>query len=476
MRYANFRLTTFLSAVMGLVLCACTTVGPDYRIPDEAKINQIEAGKSFKSAKNKAFNTDALPDKWWKLYKDESLNNVVKKALAANVDLRIAAANLARMQAVFGETRMAETPEVAVTAAPIFGRSSANAKGYSERLPDSWKFDGGIGMSYQIDLFGKIARGIEAARADVEAAKAAYDLVRITVAAETARAYVEICATGEQIKVADDLIALQNVFVKKTKRLVDAGKGTSLDISRARSEAEQTMAMRPPLVAKRNIARFRLATLMGDMPNSLPSEIATCAAIPKTQSIIPVGDGASLLRRRPDIREAERQLSSANAKIGVATADLYPNIRFGITAGSSGLMSHLGDIDAFTWGVGPLISWSFPSTSTARHRIAQAQLSHQAALANFDGKVLGALREAESALERYGRELDRNAILQRAQANSALASEQAHNLYRYGRADFLATLDANRTLTRTQSALAESSAQLANYQIELFLALGGGWK
>jgi outer membrane protein TolC len=191
---------------------------------------------------------------------------------------------------------------------------------------------------------------------------------------------------------------------------------------------------------------------------------------------IPVGNGAALLRRRPDIRQAERTLAGATARIGVATADLYPSINLGLSAGSLGLTSGFGDANTWHYALGPLIRWSLPATSSARTHIAQAEANTAGSLARFDSVVLNALRETESALTVYARELDRNASLKASRDQNALASRQADKLYKFGRADFLTKLDADRALAVAESAVAGSDAQLAADQVNLFLALGGGWE
>jgi outer membrane protein TolC len=191
---------------------------------------------------------------------------------------------------------------------------------------------------------------------------------------------------------------------------------------------------------------------------------------------VPVGDGTALLKRRPDIRQAERMLHAATAQIGVATAELYPSIQLGASLGSVGMIPGLGDPNTWHFGIGPLISWAPPVTSSARAHIAQTKADTQAALARFDGTVLNALRETESALTVYARELDRNAALKASRDQSAQAAQQAEKLYTFGRADFLTKLDADRVLATAESAVAASDAQLAADQVNLFLALGGGWE
>lgn len=467
-----------LSIAVALVssLSACSTVGPDYSLPQHAVFNLKSVSAAFGGSKEKTVISAPLPNKWWRLYEDPTLDAMVEQALTANTDLRIAAANLARTRAALDEARTSQIPAVSASVSPTYGRASAAAKGLSNPLPDGWAHDGGVSVSYLLDFFGKISRGIEAASADADAAQAAYDLTRVSVAAETAKAYSEICSANRQIQSARHSVDLQQQQLSSTERLHQLGRGTAVDISRAKSQLEKIRAALPPLEAQQKSALYRLATLTGKPPVAMDEKIGQCAKIPQLARPIPVGDGAALLKRRPDIRQAERSLAAATARIGVATADLYPSINLGLSVGSTGPMSTLGKANAFRWALGPLISWSLPDTSAARSRIAQAEASNQAALARFDATVLTALRETENALTMYARELDHNAHLKAARDQSRVASEQTQRLYRSGRADFLAALDAQRTLASDESALAASDAQLINDQIALFLALGGGWE
>ena len=447
-----------LSCLVPLLACSvltgCMTVGPDYKIPENATVNQPDAAKPFAAAEAGTYVQEPLPEHWWKLYDDPVLTSLIEKALVANTDLRVAVANLARARAVLEEVEMGTIPTVDIEAAPKFGRNSAAADGLPERYPDRWSHDSGINISYQLDLFGKIARGIEAASADTEAAQAAYDLARITVAADTAKAYADACASAYRVTIAERSADLQKQFLDITTQLTVAGRGTAMDISRASAQHEALRAAIPPLVAQQKLALYRLAVLTGELPNTLVDTVGQCSKPPQLTQPIPVGDGAALLRRRPDIRQAERQMAAASAQIGVATADLYPSINLGLSGGMTSRFSSFGDNNTFRWGIGPLITWTLPNTGTARSRIKQAEAEHQAAFARFDATVLNALRETESALTTYARELDRNAALKAARDQSALANDQARLLYRHGRIDFLSTLDSERTLAADESAYA----------------------
>lgn len=464
------------AALAAGVLAGCGTVGPDYRVPASAAVNRPGASAPLLGAAEAPFQASALPPEWWRLYQDATLDRLIQRALAANTDLRVASANLARVRALQDEVEVAAGPSVGLGAAPAYGRGSGAAKGRSDSLAAGFSHDAGVNVSYQVDLFGKIARAVEAAGADTQAAQAGYDLARVMVVADTARAYVDACSAARQMTVAQGSIDLQAKFVELTGQRVRGGRGTALDTSRARGQLEQLRAGFPTLRAQQRAAQYRLAVLTGDVPAALDAQVAQCKVAPRLTSPIPVGDGVALLRRRPDIRQAERALASASARIGVATAELYPSISLGLSAGSTGTLAQFGASNAMRWSLGPLISWTLPSTGSAHSRIAQAEAGSAMALARFDGAVLNALRDVETALTVYARELDRHAALTAARDQDALASAQALTLFRAGRTDFLTTLDADRTLAAAEGSLALSEAQLSSNQVNLFLALGGGWE
>jgi multidrug efflux system outer membrane protein len=465
------------TAALAIVLttAGCTTVGPDYQVPASAAIYRPGASAPFMGANSALVRSAPLPPQWWRLYQDPVLDRLVKQAFNANTDLRIAAANLARAQAVLEQTRSAELPAVELTAGPGYGRPSAAALLAPERLKNAWLYDTGANISYTLDLVGKIKRAVEAASDDIDAAQAGADLAHVSVAAATTLAYVNTCSAGQDMLVAQHAIDLQQRSVALTSRRVLAGRGSALDNTRAAAQLDQLRAALPPLIAARITAQYRLAVLTGELPGTLPADVTGCEVAPQLRAPVPVGNGADLLRRRPDIRQAERQLAAATARIGVATAELYPSITLGLSAGSTGALAEFGASNASRWNIGPLISWTIPSNGAARSRIAQADAASNAALAHFDGVVLNALREVESALTVYAQELDRNAALRSARDQSALAFMQARTLYQSGRTDALTALDTDRTLATTEITLAASDAQLSADQVALFLALGGGW-
>ena len=462
----------FLAAA--LILAACAEVGPDYHLPDEAAINAPHAQGSFVAMNSKAVELAPVPEGWWKLYDDPRLTALEEEALAANTDLRVAAANLARSQAVQREVEGHQD----IQGGASFGVERAQLSGESylvpEQLPSQWLGDGAIKIGYQLDLFGRLKRAAEAANADTETVAAAQELARITVAAEVARAYVEACSAGYELGVAQRQVDLQTRANDVTKRLTNAGRGSKIDVTRGEAQLEQTRSALPSLRARRQVALFRLAALTGKPPADYPKELENCAELPRIRRSIPVGDGAALLKRRPDIRQAERGLAAATARIGVATAALYPDITLGGQIGATGLITDFGKPAAQEWGLGPLISWTFPLESE-QARVDEADAASKAALARFDGVVLNALRETESSLAVYQRDLERNAILHAARDKAAEASGEADSLYKAGRTPYLTGLLAQQTLTSSEQSLAASDSQVSLDQVTLFLALGGGW-
>lgn len=461
-----------------LVLSGCSAVGPDYHRPADAVIARDAAQAPFAGTNDTpAVAPKPLPAHWWRLYNDPTLDALIERALTANTDLRVAAANLDRAQAALEAVQAQAEPTVGVTGGPTFGHVSGVQALQPDARPKSrWSYSGGVSVAYQVDLFGQIQRAIEASTQDAATAQAALDATRVTVAAETARAYADACASGMQIDSAQNSVDVQRRSLDVTSRLQQAGRGTALDVTRARSQLQQLQANIPPLVAQRRTALYRLATLTGDVPTAFPKALAQCDKPPVLAQPIPVGDGAALLQRRPDIRQAESALAAATARIGVATADLYPKISLGLSAASGGPVNLLGERGTFSWSLGPLISWTIPNTGAAQARIAQSEADTRAAYAKFDGAVLGALRETESALTVYAQQLDRNQALEAARDESREAASQARRVFQAGKADFLTVLDAERTLAGTESALAASQAALTGNQIALFLALGGGWE
>jgi len=457
-------------------LCGCT-VGPNYKRPTGAVINEPAANAPFDSGANAAFVTTPPPGAWWQVYQDPALDALVQQALAANTYLRVAAANISEAEAGLDLAEEAQYPSTSLEAAPSYTRLSPQEQLLPDvDIPPEFLYSLGGGLSYQVDLFGQIRRTVEASTANLGATRAAYDATRITVVAETTGAYVAACSAGREIAVAQQEVALQTRSTEFTQELFTLGRGNSLDVARATALQDQVRASIPPLEAEKREALYRLAVLTGRPPAEYPQSAASCDEEPQLNQPVPIGDGAELLARRPDVRRAEYELHAATAQIGIATASLYPQITFGASIESVGPTSAFLDYSSLKYSIGPLISWTFPNIRAAEDRIRGAKAGAQIAYAQFDGVVLNALRETESALTVYSHDLDQLALLQASRDQAAIAAADAQKLYSLGSENYLSVLDANLALISTDQAIAALDAKIAADQVTLFLALGGGWQ
>ncbi|HEY4078249.1 MAG TPA: efflux transporter outer membrane subunit [Rhizomicrobium sp.] len=460
--------------VLTAALFACKPVGPDYQLPQQAVVNAPAANGRFASADSATANAP-LPPQWWRLYQAPDLDRLIEAAFVANTDLRVAEANLERSRALVTEARAGQEVGVAFNFDPNYGQLSAEQYLQPRIIPPDGLYDLGLSASYELDLFGRIRRAIEAANAEDQAIEATRDLVRVTVAAQTAAAYVDLCGAGAQLVTLRHTLALQEDRLAYLTRLIAAGRGTRLETTREQGLIAQVRADVPSLEARQRNALYLLATLTGRPPAAFDTTLQSCTAIPALTQPIPVGDGAALLRRRPDVRAVERELAAATARIGVAMADLYPRITLGVGVGSTGLLTDILDPLTNRFAVGPNISWELNHSAT-RARIEQAEAVSRAVLARFDGVVLKALRDVESAMNVYSRALARDVSVRAARDRAAQTLADTRALELAGRTGSLDTLDAERTLAATESAVTASRAQIAADQIALFLALGGGWE
>ena len=458
-----------------LTLVTACVSGPDYRVPNEALVNSSTARGAFISGHDAALAEADVPANWWRLYADPALDALIAAALSANTDLRVASAALMRSHALLDEARTLRQPSIPIDAGVEYGQVSGEQYLLPVRPPRSTVYESTVTVGYDLDLFGAIRRGIEAATANDESVAAARDLVRVNVVAETARAYANICGSGLELAAAKQSLLLQEQGLDLTERLRRAGRASDLDVTRARQLVAQLESVLPALESNQRNALYRLATLTGRAPADFDQSVATCASPPRLRQPLPVGDGASLLKRRPDVRRAERQLAAATAQIGVATAQLYPDIRLGLSFGSIGATSDFLTAPTNLWNIGSLVNWQ-ANQSAARARIVAARATEQLELASFDGVVLESLREVETALNTYTHDLRREDRLRAARDEAAQAASDAQRLQVGGLVTALAVIDAQRTLAAAEQSLAQIRTAIANDQVAVFLSLGGGWQ
>jgi NodT family efflux transporter outer membrane factor (OMF) lipoprotein len=467
------RTACILLLAAGLGAC---TVGPDYKppTPPEGALAPIVPADAASET------TAEPPDAWWRLYDDAAFDALIREAFANNDDIKSAEANLAAARAVLEGARAGLFPQTNINLGATYGRD-ANANEILElngqRPVTLWLFDDLLDISYELDLFGHVRRSIEAAGANAEATAAQRDAVKVTVAAETARAYAQLCTIGEQIAVARRSLDLVSREVEITDRRRIAGAGSEFELVRAQAVLEQTRSAIPPLEGQRRAAMFELAAILGRTPANLPPGVDACVRPPRLTALLPVGDGAALLKRRPDIRAADRHLAAAVAEIGVATADLYPRITLsGLYGGTSTSIDQLGTGNAVTWGVGPAMSWTFPIQAGPRARVRQSKAEAAAALSNFDHAVLQALKETAQALSIYTAELDHHAALVASQEKARRTFDLAHGQYAAGAVSNLDFLTSEQALVAADAVVAVSDTAIVQDQIAVFKALGGGWR
>jgi NodT family efflux transporter outer membrane factor (OMF) lipoprotein len=477
MSSSRFFRSRWLLSIACVTLISGCAVGPNYTLPTTAAFNDKDAQGAFIGTRNSAnVRATSLPAGWWRLYQSDTLNRLVEAGFDANTDLRVAQANLQRSEAMVRQAAAQGQPQLGFDGG--YERALLSAESYlspAEDLPPMNLYSLSLSASYEVDLFGRIKRGEEAAKDNQQAVEAARDWVRVTVAANITRSYLQVCSDGEELAVANRSVDLQKRSLAYTQSLQTLGRATNLDVARSRALVDQISSAIPVIEANRQNALFQLAVLTGKPPEDFDASLMQCTSAPPLSDPIPVGDGAALLSRRPDIRAAERQLAAATAQIGVETADLYPRIVLKASIGSIGTATDFLEHATNAWSIGPFVSWQL-NQSAARARIGAANASQQAQLARFDGTVLGALRDVETALSNYNHDLDREKTLTAARDEAAKAASYSHQLQAVGRSSELATLDAERTLAGADSALAGGQARVSQDQVALFLALGGGWE
>jgi len=468
-------------SVFALTILAGCAVGPDYKAPTPPIGSTVAIsldGSQFTSAAEP-------PDTWWRLYEDPFLDRLVRQAFDANRDLAAAEANLSAARASLEQARDGRYPQTKVNLGAKYGRDAVTDEilELGGHKPETiWVFDDILDVSYELDLFGRVRRSIEASRADSEAAAASRDAVKITVAAETTRAYAQVCALGQELAVARRTLAVVEREADIAGQRQRLGAGTDFDVVRVQQLAASTRAAIPPLEGQRRAAMFQLSALLGWTPQRFASEglarqADACVTPLRIAAPLPVGDGAALIRRRPDVRLADRRLAAATARIGVATADLYPRITLtGLYGGAAPSLADLTRNAGLTWGVGPEINWTFPNSAGPRARIRAAKAQEQAALAGFDNAILQAVKEADQALAVYGAELDHRNALGDALDRAQRALDMVRGQQAAGAASTLDALTSEQAFVTASAQAAASDAAIAQDQIAVFKALGGGWR
>lgn len=460
-----------LPSLLALSLAACM-VGPDHVRPDmplPARYAQAaEADAATLPGPDAAF---------WQGFDDPQLDALVEAALGANHDLRIALASFERANALLRGARFDHFPTVTASAGAADVRLSADeAPGVSRAGRDQENWRAGVEASWELDLFGRVRRGVESHRADAAASAADLAAMQVVIVGEVVRTYIGLRGAQERLRVASANADNQRETLELVEARFGAGSGTGFDTARARAQLESTLARIPALEAKVRILQHRLAVLAGRTPDALVGDLAEPRVLPAVPAALDPGSPGDLLRRRPDIAAAEHRLHAATARIGVATADLFPRFTLGGLIGSQAIdSSMLFERDSETRFIALGIDWSFLDVGRVRARMAAADADAAAELARYEQTVLLALEDVENALVRHARSREEDAHLQRAEEESARAAELAIVRYEAGAADLLDVLDSERTLLQAQDALAQARTRTATSAAGIYRALAGGW-
>jgi NodT family efflux transporter outer membrane factor (OMF) lipoprotein len=420
---------------------------------------------------------------WWATLNDPELDALIDRAVESNLDLRLATARLrearARRAAVSGE----QLPTINLDAAYHHERISGNSQpfasvGNTGQIPFEWNlYQLGFDANWELDVFGGTRRAVEAAGADVTAGVEGRREVLLSVLAEVARNYVELRGIQRQLEVAEANLRVQRETVEVTRSQRAHGVVTELDVARAAAQASGTEAQIPALRNQQWQAVHRIAVLLGREPDALAGELSPHKPIPLPPHRVPVGLPSELLRRRPDIRRAERELAGATARVGVAVADLFPRFSLVATGGvESSDTENLFNWPSRVFNVGPQVTFPIFDAGRLRAIVQVRNAQQEQALVGYQQTVLGALREVEDAITGLGTEQERAKSLSDRVASTADAAAIARDQYKQGLTDFLTVLDAERSLYQAQDDLARSQQAVTVNLIALYKALGGGWE
>jgi multidrug efflux system outer membrane protein len=449
--------------VAGLVASACAVRKP-YVAPEvtPAALQNLEPALVVEQP---------FDPRWWAQFDDPILDALVTRGLEANHDVRIALTRVDQALSVFDEVRRDRYPEVTVGAS--VDRRDVAVPGFSDEPRGLTTFRAGFDAYWELDLFGRVRSQIRSASATAESFQATADDVRVRVVAEIARNYFEVRGRQQQLAVAERSLANQRETLRIAEVRRDAGIGEEQDVASAAARVAAIEASIPPIrndLAERD---HRLAVLIGARPGALGVDLSPRAYPPLTKALA-VGEPGTLLRRRPDLRAAERQLAAAVAREGIVAADLYPRITL---TGFLGLLAGRGNFfdvtDSRAYAVTPALSWAAFDIGSVRARLRGVEAATRESAAIFEQAVLRALEETENALVAYRETQQRLVRLATQARESARAADIARVRYKEGAADFLSLLDAERTQLQAEDAVAQAESTVFTSVIAVYKALGG---
>jgi NodT family efflux transporter outer membrane factor (OMF) lipoprotein len=464
-----------LLTLASLLLAGCITVGPDYEQPE---IGTPDAW--YAAAVEGLSEGEATLQTWWQVFDDPILNDLIRRATAANLDLEQALWRVEEARAVRGVVAGPRVPQVEFTGESSRSQPSDNGP-LGELAPDGG-FEAGnlhdysIGAGWELDLWGRIRRSIESADAAVDASVEDYRDALVSVLAEVALSYVDVRTLQERIRLAEANVDAQQATLKLTQDRFAVGLVSALDVAQAESNLANTESLIPLLQTDLQLALNRVAVLLGQPPGAVHAELAEPRPLPSEPPDVAAGLPADLLRQRPDVRRAERRLASQTALIGAATADLYPTFSLGGFIGVQAVDgSDLLSSDAVTWGIGLPIRWDLFSGGRIRSQIRVEEARTEQALVRYEQTVLFALEEAEGAMVSYDQRRKRREKLRASVDATERSLDLVMTQYTAGLTDFQNVLDTQRSLLNRQDEFAVTRGGVIGDLIGIYRALGGGW-
>lgn len=464
-----------IAPLLASFLLAGCAVGPKYSRPS------ISVSKNW-TAPSLGTATAEPVEQWWTTFNDAEFSRLIERAVKANLDLKLAAARVAEARAQAGIAKSELFPTVNGTASASRNRQQAIAASPASKsavlVPIEFNnYQGGFDASWELDVFGRIRRDLQAANADLRAATEDRKAILITLLADVGRSYVELRGSQLRLEIARKNIAIQQDTLQLTEARLKAGLATELDVTRARAQLETTQSIVPTLQSGIATSIHHLSVLLGEEPAVLRSELTPQAAVPMLPPEVPVGLPSDLLERRPDVRQSEAQIIAADARVGAAKADFFPRVVLLGTAGRQASQLHdltLGMGNFF--GAGPAISLPLFTGGRLRSQLHVQDARLQQAVISYRSAILQALEETEDALVNYSEEQTRRERLESAVKSNQEAVQLSSETYRAGLTDFLSVLDAERELYANEDLLAQSRTLQAVNLIALYKALGGGWQ
>jgi NodT family efflux transporter outer membrane factor (OMF) lipoprotein len=464
------KLIYIVFVVGSFLVTGCVTVGPDYVSP-EISAPQKWTVKSSGSTTAEPGDTRALT-RWWATLNDPQLSSLIDRAVSNNLDLKKAISSVREARARRGASAADQYPSLTASASASEQRSSKAIGGGA--VQDIYST--GLDATWELDLFGGKRRSVEAAQADLEASEEDLNSVLVTLTGEVALNYVDVRSYQARLAIAEANRDAQEETYQIAQWRFEAGLVTQLDIEQAKLNLEQTRAQIPTLQVGLEAAKNRLAVLLGKHPGNLENELSEKKSIPTAPLTIAVGVPADVLRNRPDVRKAERQLAAETARVGVQTAELYPKLSLTGSIGLEALSPRkLFAAGSDNYGISLPFSWNLFDAGRVRQNIKVQNAVQEQALARYEATILSALEEVENALIAYAKEQARLESLSLAEEAAQKAFDLAKSRYTSGLTDFQVVLDSQRSLLSAQDQRVVSEAQVTADLIGLYKKLGGGW-